>query len=66
MNRKTKRRTTRWADRPPQLEVASPYTDRKPVSRDPRSTDHIAGPGPYEANYDIALGYGHDRSIVLP
>jgi hypothetical protein len=67
MTRKTQqRRTTRWSDRPGQVEVVSPYVDRKPSSREPRSLDHISGPGPYEASYDIALGYNHDRSIILP
>lgn len=66
MKLKSQRTTGRWSDRSRQVEVVSPYTREKPSARDPRSLDHISGPGPYEASYDIALGYGHDRSIVLP
>lgn len=66
MTRKTQRRTTRWSDKPGQVEVASPYTNRKPAPREPRSLDRITGPGPYEASYDVALGYAHERSIILP
>lgn len=66
MKRKTQRATGRWSDRPGRIDVVSPYTGAKPTPRDPRGTDHISGPGPYEASYDITLGYAHDRSIVLP
>jgi hypothetical protein len=66
MKRKTQRRTSRWSDRTVQTEVVSPYTNEKPSPREPRTLDRISGPGPYEASYDIALGYGHDRSIILP
>lgn len=66
MKRKTQRRTGRWSDRPAQVEVISPYSDGKAPPRDPRSADVASSPGPYEASYDIALGYGHDRPIVLP
>ena len=63
MKPKTQRRTSRWADRP-DTEIVSPYADGKPV-RDGRVHD-LYGPGPYEASYDIALGYSQDRPIVLP
>lgn len=66
MKRKTQRRTGRWSDRPGQVEVVSPYADSKSPAREPRRLDPVSGPGPYESSYDIALGYGHDRSIVLP
>jgi len=63
MKPKTQRRTSRWTERP-DAEIASPYADGKPV-RDIRVND-LYGPGPYEASYDIALGYSHDRPIDLP
>ena len=66
MKRKTQRRTARWSDRPGQVEVVSPYADSKSPAREPRRIDPVTGPGPYESSYDIALGYSHDRSIVLP
>jgi hypothetical protein len=66
MKRRTERRTGRWTERPGRVEVVSPYSDGERPSTPVRMTDRIAGPGPYEAQYDIALGYGHDRSIILP
>lgn len=66
MNRKAQRRTGRWSERPAQVEVTSPYKDSKPVVLEPRRADLVFGPGPYESSYDIALGYSHDRSIVVP
>lgn len=66
MKRKTERTTGRWSDRPSHVEVVSPYADRKPTVREARRPDVVSGPGPYEVSYDIALGYGHDRSILLP
>ncbi|HSJ31478.1 MAG TPA: hypothetical protein VK933_08595 [Longimicrobiales bacterium] len=66
MSRKTKKRSGRWAERAMQVEVVSPYADGAPTPREPRTFDDSARRGPYEASYDIALGYGHDRSILLP
>lgn len=66
MKRKTQRRTGRWSDRPAKVEVASPYADTKSPAREPRRLDPGSGLGPYEASYDISLGYGHDRSIIVP
>lgn len=66
MSRKTKKRSGHWTDRSSQVEVVSPYGDHAPTPREPRTVDDGARRGPYEASYDIALGYGHDRSILLP
>lgn len=66
MKRKTQRTTGRWTDRPGRTEVVSPYSDVRLPARDTRTAEPVSGPGPYESSYDIALGYGHDRSIVLP
>jgi hypothetical protein len=33
---------------------------------DGRSQSVEAGMGPYEVRYDISLGYGHDRPILIP
>ncbi|MGH7465057.1 MAG: hypothetical protein ACREK1_07770 [Longimicrobiales bacterium] len=66
MKPKTQRRTGRWSDRAAQIEVVSPYADRRPTTRTPRSTDNVAGPRAYELSYDISLGYGQDRPILLP
>jgi hypothetical protein len=66
MTRKTRRRTVHWSERTRRIETVSPYTDSERAAVDPRSLDNITGPHPYEASYDIALGYPHDRLIVLP
>ena len=66
MSRKTKKRSGRWTERAMQVEVGSPYADAAPPPRAPRTFDDAARRGPYEATYDISLGYGHDRSILLP
>lgn len=66
MKQNTERRTGRWSDRPAQTELVSPYADKRPEPRIPRSTDHITGPGPYESSYQISRGYAHERSIHIP
>ncbi|MBR9988114.1 MAG: hypothetical protein KFH98_00070 [Gemmatimonadetes bacterium] len=66
MARKTQRRIGRWSERPAQVEVASPYTDREPPDRNPRAPERAAGAGPYESSYDVSFGYSHERTIVLP
>jgi hypothetical protein len=66
MKRKAQGKAGRWSDRPRDVEIVSPYSDVRLPARDARTSDHIPGPGPYESSYDITLGYGHDRSIVLP
>ncbi|HEX6134163.1 MAG TPA: hypothetical protein VFZ24_09370 [Longimicrobiales bacterium] len=68
MKRKAKRSTKRWSDRSTTRENTSVY--RQP----PRPTGETgnrqqlgeSGLGPYESTYDVSLGYGHDRSIILP
>jgi hypothetical protein len=66
MTRKTKNRSSRWSERAGQVEVVSPYADGKPAAREPRTLEKGSRAGPYEASYDVSLGYGHDRSILLP
>jgi hypothetical protein len=64
MKRRTKQ-TPRWSDHKLTREIAGRYTETERVN-DPRRSDAPAGLGPYESQYDVSLGYGQDRSILLP
>lgn len=66
MNRKTQKRTARWSERTPPVELASPYADAPRATRREPDIAPQTGIGPYESQYDITLGYGQDQRIVLP
>ena len=66
MKRTTSRNTRHWSQRP-QPQAPQVSRDEKTDIADTReSRETPTGLGPYEAAYDISLGYGHDRSIVVP
>jgi hypothetical protein len=66
MKRKAPHRVVRWTDGSRPGELVSPYEDTPQPTREPRRTNVESRLGPYEAAYDISLGYGQERSIVLP
>lgn len=68
--RNTRRQNTRrWKSRVNQFGTGERNESVSDPGRTPlESRDNVVqtGAGPYEMTYDIALGYGMERSIVTP
>jgi hypothetical protein len=62
MKRSTKAGRSRWTEKP--RSERYPQQNVRPLPKD-EPTERPAL-GPYEVVYDVALGYSHERSIVLP